>query len=158
MRRAGEPAALLDDGLPLDDFLPYLMNRIAHRLNLDLNEELRTIGTTLPQWRVLAVLKVGDGRNVGELSVYTVIEQSTLSRILERMAEAGFVDRRSSARDARVTEVFLTSLGAEMFEKSLPIALRHFHRATHGLGEAEVARLVRTLHKVLDNVRRSPYP
>lgn len=158
MRRDGDPAALLDNGLSLDDFLPYLLNRIAHRLNLDLNEELRTIGMTLPQWRVLAVLKVGDGRNVGELSVYTVIEQSTLSRILERMDEAGFVERRSSARDARVTEVFLTPLGREMFGKSLAIALEHFRRATHGLEEAEVARLVKTLHKVLDNVRRSPYP
>jgi len=40
----------------------------------------------------------------------------------------------------------------------LAIALEHFRRATHGLEEAEVARLVKTLHKVLDNVRRSPYP
>ncbi len=151
-------SGFLAEGIPLDDFLPYLLNRIANRLNTDLAEELRGIGMTLAQWRVLAVLKVGDGRTIGELSVYTVIEQSTLSRIVDRMEEAGLAERRQSRSDARVTHVFMTPAGEAAFVQILPIAMKHFDRAVAGLDGEERDMLVRTLHKVLENVRRSPYP
>ena len=36
--------------------------------------------------------------------------------------------------------------------------MRHYRRAVAGLGEAERKALIRTLHKVLENIRRSPYP
>ena len=55
--------------LSLDDFLPYLLNRISNRLNIDLAEGLREIGVTPQYWRVLATLHVADGRSIGELSI-----------------------------------------------------------------------------------------
>jgi len=158
MNDPNDSVSAVAEDVSLDDFLPYLVNRISNRLNIDLSEDLRTIGLSLPHWRVLAVLNVGDGRNIGELSVYTVIEQSTLSRIIDRMEQAGLVRRQPGRADARVTEVFMTPKGNEALAQIVPIAMKHYRRAVHGLDEAEMATLVRTLHKVLENVRRSPYP
>lgn len=149
---------MLAEGISLDDFLPYLLNRISNRLNLDLSEDLREIGMTLPQWRVLAVLKAGDGRNISELTVFTVIEQSTLSRIIDRMEQASLVRRRPGATDARVKEIFITAKGEAAFEQILRVAMRHYRRAVKGLAPAEIENLVATLHQVLENIRRSPYP
>lgn len=148
---------VLAKGVALDDFLPYLLNRIANRLNSDLAEELRGVGMTLADWRVLAVLKVRDGRSISELSVYTVIEQSTLSRIIDRMVRAGLVVRRPGDRDARRVMIFLTPRGRAAFRKALRIAFRHYEHAVAGLDEAELTRLIATLHRILENVRRSPY-
>ncbi len=158
MNVPNDSVSAVAEDISLDDFLPYLVNRISNRLNIDLSEDLRTIGLSLPYWRVLAVLNVGDGRNIGELSVYTVIEQSTLSRIIDRMEQAGLVRREPGKADARVTEVFMTPKGNEALAQIVPIAMKHYRRAVDGLDEAEMAALVRTLHKVLENVRRSPYP
>lgn len=152
------PRQSLVGDLSLDDFLPYLLNRISSRLNIDLAEDLREIGVTPQYWRVLAVLHVADGRSIGELSVYTITEQSTLSRIVDRMAEAGLVERRASPEDARVAEVHLTAAGRETFDRILPVAIGHYRRATAGLDESEHRQLVDTLHKVLDNIRATPYP
>lgn len=149
---------LLCEGTPLDDFVPYLLNRISSRLNSDLAEALRELGYTLPDWRVLAVLHVREGRALGELSVYTVIEQSTLSRIVDRMVQAGLVQRRPGARDGRVVELYLTAAGRCAFDEILPLALEHYRRAVSGLDAAELEQLVALLHRVLDNVRSSDYP
>jgi DNA-binding MarR family transcriptional regulator len=152
------PRQPLVDDLSLDDFLPYLLNRISNRLNIDLAEDLREIGVTPQYWRVLAVLHVTEGRSIGELSVYTITEQSTLSRIVDRMAQAGLVERRASPEDARVAEVHLTTAGRETFDRILPVAIGHYRRATAGLDEAEHRNLVDSLHKVLDTIRTTPYP
>ncbi|SLN76344.1 MarR family winged helix-turn-helix transcriptional regulator [Oceanibacterium hippocampi] len=154
----GKGMAPLADGLCLDDFLPYLLNRISNRLNTDLAEELRGIGMTLPDWRVLAVLRVADGRSIGEVSVYTVIEQSTLSRVVERLVKRGLVKRRSPPEDQRIVNLHMTAKGHDVFETILPIAMRHYRRAVLGLDAATVEGLIETLHKVLENIRRSPYP
>ena len=49
------------DGAMFDDFLPYLVTRLAHLLNSDLIEKLRREGINLARWRILAVLAMGDG-------------------------------------------------------------------------------------------------
>jgi DNA-binding MarR family transcriptional regulator len=145
-------------GVRLDDFLPYLLNRIVNRLNMALAEDLKTIGATVPEYRVLAVLMARDGRSVNELSVYTVIEQSTLSKLLLRMESSGLIARHNDASDGRVVNVYLTDAGRAVFAKVLPGALDHYRTAIRGLDETERASLVRTLHRVLDNVRVSPFP
>jgi MarR family transcriptional regulator, transcriptional regulator for hemolysin len=82
------------DGLPLDDFVPYLLNRIVARMNRDLVAALRPLGLTQRDWRILAVLSTGDGRTLRELEVYTITPQSTLSRLIDRMVALGLVEKR----------------------------------------------------------------
>lgn len=66
----------------LNHFAPYLMNRIMGRYNESLREKLTRSGLSVAKMRALAVLSVVDGLMINELSVYSVIEQSTLSRTL----------------------------------------------------------------------------
>jgi DNA-binding MarR family transcriptional regulator len=145
-------------GVRLDDFLPYLLNRIANRLNMALAEDMKAIGVSVPEYRVLAVLMAGDGRSVNELSVYTTIEQSTLSKLLVRMESAGLVTRCNDAADGRVVNVYSTEAGRAACAQIVPVALKHYRMAIGGLGEDERKTLIRTLHRVLDNIRISPFP
>ncbi len=59
---AEEPAPLLDD------FLPYLMNRLVSRLNRNLDTKLRRQRLTFQHWRVLAVLTAHDPSTVSALA------------------------------------------------------------------------------------------
>lgn len=148
----------LAPGIPLGEFLPYLMNRIVNRLNVDLAGELKEIGVPIQFYRVLAVLAAGQGRTVNELAVYTITEQSTLSKTLGRMAAAGLIRRRPSPEDGRVVLIEMTPAGRAAYADILPIALKHYRRAVDGLDEAEFGGLLRGLRRVLDNVRASPFP
>lgn len=145
-------------GIHLDSFLPYLLNRIVSRLNLNLTDDLKAIGVTLQHYRVLAVLVAREGRTVNELAVYTVTDQSTLSKLLDRMEAKGLVERRPDPSDGRVVNVHLTPAGRKAYARIIPIALEHYGRAIDGLTKVERETLVRTLGKVLENVRRSPFP
>lgn len=146
------------DGFELDNFLPYLLNRVVNRLNQSLASDLKAIGLTAPQYRVLAVLKARDGRNVNELAVYTVTEQSTLTKILGRMEDTGLIERRPDRVDRRVVNIFLTAKGDTAFNQVLPVALKHYDQAIEGLDDTAHQELIAALHKILGNVRVSPFP
>ena len=69
----------------LENFPPYLMNRIMGRYNAALRDEMANLGLTTPKMRTLAVLSVIDGLLIRELAIYAVVEVSTLSRALDAL-------------------------------------------------------------------------
>lgn len=148
---------MLSPGVPMDDFLPYLLNRITNRLNLNLLEDLRPLRINVPRWRVLAVLHSRDGRSIGELAAYTVMDQSTLSRVVDQMERDGLVERRRGVRDSRVVRVHILKAGHDTFNLILPKALRHLEHALDEFSAEERRLMLRLLHKVLDNIRTTPF-
>lgn len=138
----------------LQQFAPYLMNRIMGRYNANLRESLRMHGLTIPQVRTLAVLAVMDGVTVNDLSVYTVIEQSTLSRTLDALERQGLVRREQGVTDSRVRHVFLTDDGRAEFGRAWPFMHEQFEMMFDGIEDGEYAALIVTLQKMLNNIRR----
>ena len=104
----------------LENFAPYLMNRVMGRYNAALAEEMAALGLTTPQMRSLAVLSVIDGILIRELAVYAVVQQSTLSRALEALAQNGLIRRERHEQDNRATRVFLTDEGREAYDRLWP--------------------------------------
>ncbi len=103
----------------LNQFDPYLLNRISARWNADMAEVVKAHDLTTARMRALAVLSVAPGLTINELSVYAVTEQSTLSRNLDAMEEQGLIRRRMRAEDGRVREIHLTEKGRETFRRLL---------------------------------------
>ena len=148
----GKRAATLGQ-IGLWHFAPYLMNRIMGCYNASLRADLREQGLTVAQARALAVLSVADGVTINELSVLTVIEQSTMSRTLDVLEAQGLVRREPSQDDSRSRDIFLTQEGRAEFNRAWPAMRGEFDRMFAGVDEAEYAAFVTTLHKVLRNVR-----
>lgn len=138
----------------LQQFAPYLMNRIMGRYNASLRDDLRRQGLTVPQVRALAVLSVADGVTVNDLSVYTVIQQSTMSRTLDALEAQGLVRRESSEADSRVRKVYLTDEGRAEFGRAWPAMHDEFEKMFSGIDDAEYSALVVTLQKMLRNIRK----
>lgn len=138
----------------LQQFAPYLMNRIMGRYNATLREEFRREGRTIAQVRTLAVLSVSDGVAVGDLAVYTVIEQSTLSRTLDALEAEGLVRREPGETDSRIRKVYLTDGGRAEFARAWPAMHDVFERMFDGIDDADYSALIATLQKMLKNIRR----
>ena len=138
----------------LEQFAPYLLNRIMGRYNATLREDFRRQGLTIPQVRALAVLSVMDGVTVNDLAVYTVIEQSTLSRTLDALEAQGLVRREQADTDSRVRKVFLTGEGRVEFARAWPPMHDAFEAMFDGIDDAEYAALISTLTKMLKNIRK----
>lgn len=140
----------------LDGFAPYLINRISACYNAGMAEVLRKRGLTIAQMRSIAVLSVQPGLTVNELAVYTVLEQSTMSRTLDAMALAGLVERRPRAGDGRVREVVLTEAGMAAVEEVWPIMREAEARMLAGLDLEERATFLATLRKILTGIAPDP--
>ena len=133
-------------------FLPYLLLRISNKLNLDLMDDLRRHKINIARWRVLAVLNVDDGQNIGEISTAAMMEQSALSRTIMRMEEEGLVKRKLMKSDNRYVQVFLTKAGKSLFNELYPIVRRRHDLSIEGMSETEVAQLFNLLNRVFDNL------
>ena len=138
----------------LMNFAPYLMNRIMGRYNAGFRDEMGDMGLTTPKARALAVLTVVEGPLIRELAVYTVVEQSTLSRALDQLQAEGLIRREIDPQDSRAIRVFITEAGRAVFDSLWP----HMHEAQarmfRGIPDAERQAFIATLQKMLVNIRK----
>ena len=138
----------------LNNFAPYLMNRIMARWNTNVAEELRDFDMTTAQMRALAVLSVSSSVTINELSVFAVTEQSTMCRTLDTLEELGYIRRQPRPDDMRVREVSITARGRSAFDKVWPKMYGGLLRMFDGVEEDEYRIFLGTLHKILRNIRK----
>ncbi|MFE0013253.1 MarR family winged helix-turn-helix transcriptional regulator [Mesorhizobium sp. NPDC059054] len=141
----------------LQQFAPYLMNRIMGRYNASLREDLAKLGLTTPKMRALAVLSVIDNLAISRLAVYAITEQSTLSRALDALEADGLVRRTADPEDSRATRISITEAGRAAFETLWPTMRHTYNHMFAGIDAAEHAAFVATLQKILLNVRKHEF-
>ena len=124
------------------------------RYNAEVLTDLKPQNLTTVKARTLAVVAVVPGLTINELSVYTVTEQSTMSRTLEALEKSGFVRRQETDGDGRVRKVYLTDLGREEFDRAWPVMHAHYEKMFTGIDAQELAAFVGTLHRILGNIRK----
>ena len=141
----------------LENFAPYLMNRLMGRYNAALREEMAKLGLTTTQMRSLAVLSVLDGILIRELAVYAVVQQSTLSRGLDALVKSGLVLRQPDHDDSRATRIFLTDAGREIYERLWPHMSNAYDSMFRDVADSEKNAFVGTLQKMLKNIRKHDF-
>lgn len=141
----------------LENYAPYLMNRIMGRYNASLQEEMANLGLTTPQMRALAVLSVIDGIVIRELAVYAVAQQSTLSRALDTLERSGKVRRVTDSEDSRATRIFITDAGREAYDQLWPHMADTYGQMFVGINENEKHAFVGTLQQILRNIRKHDF-
>lgn len=82
---------------------------------------LKPLGLTYTQYIVFLVLWEKDGVSVTEIGEKLRLDNGTLSPLLKKMEQVGYVERRRSRRDDRVVEISLTEAGKALQEKAKEI-------------------------------------
>lgn len=79
---------------------------------------LRQLGLTYTQYIVFLVLWEEDGLTVGEIGERLMLDNGTLSPLLKKMEQAGYIERQRSRGDERVVVITLTEEGRSLREKA----------------------------------------
>ena len=79
---------------------------------------LKPLGLTYTQYIVFLVLWEKDGLTVGEIGEKLLLDNGTLSPLLKKMEQAGYVRRERSREDERVVVITLTEAGRALREKA----------------------------------------
>lgn len=93
--------------------VPTVVARIAYALDWEWEQRMRRVAGLL-EWRVLAALHDMPSEAVTGLARLCLVQQPTMTKVLNRMARKGIVRRRQSERDRRVVLVSLTDQGTEL--------------------------------------------
>ena len=132
--------------------IPYLIHRIAVRIEDSMNKKAKKYGLRLPEMRVLMRLLNGGDMRVGDLALQTSIEASALSHILKRLSNDGWLTRTRSVEDNRTVVVSLTPKGRELATMLRPYIRNYNDRAVRSVPTAEIAVLRKVLDEIYENL------
>jgi len=131
----------------------------AHKaLENILSRELESAcGLPLTWFDALAQLRMAPARRLtmGQLATALLFSKSGLTRLIDRMVEAGLVQRLARPGDRRSLHIALTDPGEEKFRQALPIHLEHVdrHFAAY-IEDDEAAAVESALVRMANAVRR----
>lgn len=134
----------------VDDYLLYLLARASSEVSAQFHIRLKSHGLQVPEWRVLASLSDGDGMTVGELASRALQRQPTMTKIIDRMADSGLVERRPDAADRRKVRIFITKDGRRRVDAALKDAKIHEREVLADYTIEEADRLKAMLRAVVD--------
>ena len=116
----------------------------------------RKHGLAMREYDVLYTLAKCDApARMGELQQGVLLSQPALSRLVDRLATRGLVERVTDPVDGRAVRVRLTAAGAEVQRAVGRSHARSVERAMRTLDTAEQRELARLATKLISNVSSS---
>ena len=116
---------------------------------------LRPLGLTYTQYIVFLVLWEKDALTVGEIGERLMLDNGTLSPLLKKMEQAGYVERRRSQEDERVVVITLTEAGRALQEKAKDIPA--LVAGCIDLSPEKAQTLYALLYELLENQKRKEH-
>ncbi len=131
--------------------LPFEISETAHALRKAFDRRACGHGVTRAQWKVLFRLTRQPGMRQIELADMLDIEPITLSRIVDRLEEAGLVERVADPADRRAWRLHVTVKAQPLVEKLRAVADDMIADAFAGIDPQEIEITRQVLGRVREN-------
>lgn len=133
----------------VDDYLSYLLGRASHAVYREFHAQVKTAGLSSLEWRVLATLANGHRYTIGDLAHDVLAKQPTLTKLIQRMEQNGWVASGADAGDARRTLVYETAKGRAVVLRLIRAAKAHEKQVLAGFNVQEVETLKKILNALI---------
>jgi MarR family transcriptional regulator, transcriptional regulator for hemolysin len=100
----------------------YLLFETARLLGKRFDQRAKMFGLTRAQCQVLARLVQNEGINQAGLAELLELEPISLARCIDRMEQAGWVERRADPSDRRARLLYMTEKAKPIFDQVLTCA------------------------------------
>lgn len=144
---------MANSGRPED--LDRLVAHVSRLHHTRAHALLRDIGLHRGQPPLLYALWEEDGQSQAALAESLGIAPATLTRMVQRMERAGFVERRADPADERLSRVYLTEAGRAIRERLEGVRGTMAAEVFHGFTPAERDTLAGLLGRIEDNLLRT---
>jgi DNA-binding MarR family transcriptional regulator len=134
------------------DSVASALSDVARLMRRNFDVRARGIGVTRPQWQVLTVLRRDEGVNQGRLAELLEVEPITVCRMVDRLQEAGLVERRADPADRRSWRLYLTKEAKRLLAELNPVAEALAEDMLDGIAPAEREAFRETLERVRLNL------
>ena len=113
---------------------------------------MQSLRLTQAQWRAIVHLSRSEGMTQATLAESLEIQPITLTRLIDRMEAAGWVERRTHPLDRRAVQLYLTPQSQPILEQMHARAADAMREATRGLTPRALRVLVATLGEIKQNL------
>lgn len=136
----------------MTETLGFLMSDVSRLMRRRFDERARKSGATGTQWRTLKILERREGINQGQLAEHLDIEPITACRMIDRLEEAGFVERRRDPDDRRAWLIFLTPKARPILDELHVVASAMIEEALQGVSAEQHTALIEALDIMRSNM------
>lgn len=133
--------------------IAFLLNDVARLLKTYADQSARHYGATRAQWAVLSRLNRSEGLKQSELAELLDLQPISLTRLLDRLAENGLIERRPDPNDRRVNRLYLTPAARPLLDELTALGEELMGQVLEGLDDRSVTRLLGDLDIMRENLR-----
>ena len=126
---------------------------VARMLRTYADQRARQFGISRAQWVVLMRLDRSEGLKQSELAEILDLQPISLTRLLDRLAENGLIERRADPNDRRANRLYLTPAARPLLEQLAKLGTDMMETVLDGLDGKANERLLRDLALMKDNLR-----
>jgi len=131
---------------------------VARFMRRAIDQEARSLGLSMAQWRTLGHLHRMEGCCQAELAEVLEIAPITLGRLLDRLCAQGMVERRPHPTDRRAFQLFLLPPARPLMQQLWSHSVRVREQAMAGVPADRQAELLRWLSVVRSNLEAIQSP
>ena len=140
---------------PVDANFLFTLGELSRLVRAYADRQAARYGITRAQWAVLAKIERFEGMKQTELAEQMEMQPITLTRLIDRLCENGWIERRSDDTDRRVNRLYLRKAARPLLVKLSGLRSELTETALKGIGPVDAQRLLTQLETVKENVRNA---
>ena len=132
-----------------DNYLGYLLARCSYEVSAQFHQKLKSEGVHVITWRVLASTR-RQSRTVNDLAERVLVNQSTLSKALDRMENDDLIERQPVPEFRSKVAVSITEKGQELIDRLIDLANDYESISFRQMSNDDKKKLKQLLTQLID--------
>lgn len=139
----------------VDMNLLFTLGEVQRLVRAYADREAARYGITRAQWAVLAKVERTEGMKQTELAEQMEMQPITLTRLVDKLCDSDWIERRGDENDRRVNRLYLRKAGRQLLGKLAGLRSELTATAIEGINPADAQRLLGQLETIKENVRNA---
>jgi len=138
---------------PLKREFAFTIMDVARLLKTYADQRARQFGISRAQWAVLVRIDRNEGLKQSELADMLDLQPITLTRLLDRLADNGLIERRADPNDRRANRLYLKPAAKPLLGRLADLGADMMETVLDGISSTSIERMLKELNTVKDNLR-----
>ena len=133
--------------MTIEDRFIFLISKVCQKLIINLQKSFSESGVEVTPIQVMLLffLQKNDGSSLTQISQGLMLENPTVTGLIDRLEKLGYVKRSDHPNDRRVYLVHITEKGNKVANKALPIIKKLNEEIKEGYSKEEIENFKKVL-------------
>src|ERR1700716_4654952 len=133
----------------------FTLGEVQRMMRAYADRQAARYGITRAQWAVVARVERSEGLKQSELAEQMEMQPITLTRLIDRLCDNGWIERRGDDTDRRVNRLYLRQAARPLLGKLSGLRSELTATALEGIHPSDAHRLLDQLEAIKENVRNA---